>query len=162
MIISARRTARALNIVLIVKSSNEFSVKLTCDQVGTSRAKARVGGSRKCGCPFLLIGRIHSNNKKWTLQASFGMHNHKVASTVLGHPYAGRLTDAEQDMIVNASGMFLKPKAISDMLVKANPQNVTSRKQIANFKHNLLLKDRGNMTVCQTTLSFLHEKRYRV
>ena len=90
------------------------------------------------------------------------MHNHEVASTVLGHPYARRLTDVEQDMIVNASGMFLKPKAISDMLVKADPQNVTSRKQIANFKHNLLLKDRGNMIVCQTTLSFLHEKGYRV
>ena len=160
MIEWAREIGRPFNIAILISNSNDRYVKLICDQGGVSRAIVNKGGSRKCECPFELVGR-RSRFVKWTLKVKFGMHNHEIGTTSLGHPYLGRLTPKEKDSVI-ACGVFKKPKEISQMLVNNNPKNVTSRKQISNFKYKVLLRDRGNLTVCQQTLVFLHNKGYRV
>ena len=49
-------------------------------------------GTRKCGCPFRLRGYLVKIGDKWILKLICGSHNHELANTLVGHPYAGRFT----------------------------------------------------------------------
>ncbi|XP_017438157.1 uncharacterized protein LOC108344203 [Vigna angularis] len=46
-------------------------------------------GTRKCECPFQLRGKPSSNGDEWILQVICGYHNHDLAKTLVGYPYAG-------------------------------------------------------------------------
>ncbi|XP_047147469.1 uncharacterized protein LOC124819909 [Vigna umbellata] len=53
-------------------------------------AVASVYGTRKCECPFRLKGKPCSDGAGWVLKVMCGHHNHELAETLVGHPYAGR------------------------------------------------------------------------
>jgi len=46
-------------------------------------------GSRKCGCPFKLCAKQVSGGDGWVVKLICGIHNHKMAKSLVGHLYAG-------------------------------------------------------------------------
>ncbi|XP_006577644.1 uncharacterized protein [Glycine max] len=52
---------------------------------------------------FVLIGceRSVHGGEGWAVKLICGIHNHELAKTLVGHPYAGRLTDDEKNIIVD-------------------------------------------------------------
>ncbi|KAH1189465.1 Protein FAR1-RELATED SEQUENCE 5 [Glycine max] len=58
-------------------------------------------GSKKCGCPFRLCGKPVHGGEGWMVKLICGIHNHELAKSFVGHPYAGRLTKDEKKIIAN-------------------------------------------------------------
>lgn len=50
--------------------------------------KVNVTSTHKCDCPFKLQGKHVSNGEGWILKVIYASHNHKLAKTLVGHPYA--------------------------------------------------------------------------
>ena len=44
--------------------------------------------SRKCECPFRLRGKPIKCGQGWMVELIYGSHNHDLAETMVGHPYA--------------------------------------------------------------------------
>ena len=57
-----------------------------------------------------------------------GSHNHDLAETLVGHPYAGRLTNDEKSMLVDMIKTSTKPRSILLTLKKRNEKNLTTIK----------------------------------
>ncbi|XP_052732394.1 uncharacterized protein LOC128196201 [Vigna angularis] len=64
-------------------------------------AVASVYDTRKCECPFRLKGKPCSDGAGWVLKVMCGHHNHELAETLVGHPYAGRLNTSEKSLLVD-------------------------------------------------------------
>ncbi|XP_040868472.1 uncharacterized protein [Glycine max] len=63
---------------------------------------------------FVLIGceRSVHGGEGWAVKLICGIHNHELAKTLVGHPYAGRLTDDEKNIIANMMKSNVKPRNI--------------------------------------------------
>jgi len=59
-----------------------------------------------------------------------GSHNHDVVETLVGHPYAGRLTRDEKTMFTDMTKSMVKPKSILLTLKEHNEKNVTTIRQV--------------------------------
>ncbi|XP_014499274.1 uncharacterized protein LOC106760350 [Vigna radiata var. radiata] len=73
-------------------------VKLGCERGGKywkykADAVPSVYNTRKCECPFRLKGKPCLDGDGWVLNVMCGHHNHELAETLVGHPYAGRCAD---------------------------------------------------------------------
>ncbi|XP_052728461.1 uncharacterized protein LOC128195266 [Vigna angularis] len=100
-------------VVVIVRSDIATGVRgrktfviLGCERGGKYRkykadAVASVYGTRKCECPFRLKGKPCSDGAGWVLKVMCGHHNHELAETLVGHPYAGRLNTSEKSLLVD-------------------------------------------------------------
>ncbi|XP_052736682.1 uncharacterized protein LOC128197877 [Vigna angularis] len=92
-------------VVVIVRSDIATSIRgrktfviLGCERGGKYRkykadAVPSVYDTRKCECPFRLKGKPCSDGDGWVLKVMRGHHNHELAETLVGHPYAGRCAD---------------------------------------------------------------------
>ncbi|XP_052730098.1 uncharacterized protein LOC128195740 [Vigna angularis] len=92
-------------VVIIVRSDIATGVRgrktfviLGCERGEKYRkykadAVASVYNTRKCECPFRLKGKPCSDGVGWVLKVMCGHHNHELAETLVGHPYAGRCAD---------------------------------------------------------------------
>ncbi|KAH1253579.1 hypothetical protein GmHk_04G010198 [Glycine max] len=54
-------------------------------------------GSRKCGCPFKLRGKLMLGGEKWMVNLICRSHNHALAKSFGGHPYVSQLTLKEHN-----------------------------------------------------------------
>ncbi|XP_047165133.1 uncharacterized protein LOC124834478 [Vigna umbellata] len=89
-------------VVVIVRSDIATSVRerktfiiLRCERGGKYQkykadAVPSVYDTRKCECLFRLKGKPCSNGDGWVLKVMCEHHNHELAETLVGHPYAGR------------------------------------------------------------------------
>ena len=174
----ARHLAVSKKFVLVIKRSNRSRVVVTCDLAGKYRNGKRVlpgaenrsiyrkpatdTPTRKCSCPFALVGVRKKFQKGWVLTVTCGQHNHALPTTLVGHPYAGRLT-AEQKEFVKEKFLYLAtPKMVLQELRAKYPGNVTSIRQIYNMRETLMVEDCGEMTMTQWCLKFLKDREYRV
>jgi len=66
------------------------------------------------------------------LKVICGLHNHELANTLVGHPYAGRLRPDEHALVVDITKSRVKPKNILLTLKENNENNVTTLKQLYN------------------------------
>ncbi|KAH1240868.1 PKS-NRPS hybrid synthetase [Glycine max] len=57
--------------------------------------------SRKCGCPFKLRAKPVLGGDGWMVKLICGIHNHKMAKSMVGHPYAGRLIKDEKNVVTD-------------------------------------------------------------
>jgi len=64
-----------------------------------------------------------------------GTHNHKMAKSFVGHPYAGRLTKYEKIVVSDMMKSMVKPRNILLMLKEHNVNSYTTIKQIYNVKN---------------------------
>jgi len=58
------------------------------------------------------------------------IHNHELAKSLVGHPYAGQLTKAEKTLIVDMTKSMVKPRNILLTLKEHNVNSCTTIKQI--------------------------------
>ncbi|KAH1225852.1 Protein FAR1-RELATED SEQUENCE 6 [Glycine max] len=81
-------------------------VLIGCERSGQYKCRnkefvRRDTGSRKCGCPFKLHGKPKHGGEGWMVKLICGIHNHELAKSLVGHPYAGRLTKDEKKIIAD-------------------------------------------------------------
>jgi len=98
--------------------------KYKCD------AKMSLSGTRKCDCPFRLRGQPISQGEGLVLNVKCGYHNHDVSSTLVGHPYAGRLKSTEHSLLVDMTKSQVKPANILVTLKEKDACNLTTLKQV--------------------------------
>lgn len=57
---------------------------------------------------------------KWKVVVQHGVHNHELPKTLVGYPYAERLSKAERIIVVDMSLAGVKPKEILNTLKQHN------------------------------------------
>ncbi|GJY70168.1 hypothetical protein Tco_0473150 [Tanacetum coccineum] len=89
-----RKTGYSVGYVVVIKTSkSNESVTIQCDRSGISISKKKSTkntGSKKCGCPFELVGKYLPSYNGWMLVVICETHNHEPALYLEGHSYARR------------------------------------------------------------------------
>ncbi|KAL5166776.1 hypothetical protein HKD37_18G051680 [Glycine soja] len=70
---------------------------ISCERSGEYRRDTE---TRKCGCPFKLCCKLVVGGEGWMVKLICGVHNHELANSLVGHPYAGQLTKAEKHLLI--------------------------------------------------------------
>ncbi|KAL5180176.1 Protein FAR1-RELATED SEQUENCE 5 [Glycine soja] len=118
-------------------------------------------GSRKCGCPFRLRGKPVHGGEGWMVKLIYGIHNHELAKSIIGHPYAERLTKDEKKIIVDMTKSMVKPKNILLTLKEHNANSCTTIKQIYNARSAYRSSIRGADTEMQHLMKLLEHSTYK-
>jgi len=91
-------------VAVIIRSNTHTGSKgrtsfvlIGCERSGEYRCRKkdfvrRDTGTRKCGCPFKLRCKPVVRGQGWMVKLMCGIHNHELARSLVGHPYAGQLT----------------------------------------------------------------------
>ncbi|XP_028180755.1 uncharacterized protein LOC114367761 [Glycine soja] len=75
---------------------------------------------------FVAIhGKPVHGGEGWAVKLICGIHNHELAKTLVGHPYAGRLTDDEKNIVADMTKSNVKPRNILLTLKEHNNSNST-------------------------------------
>ncbi|KAJ1393023.1 OTU domain [Sesbania bispinosa] len=157
-------------VVVIMRSDSggidrKIKLILGCERSGKyrpykSELVRNVTGSRKCECPFRLRGRPLANGVGWKLNVVCGVHNHEVAESLEGHPYAGRLTVEEKSLLEDMTKNMVKPQSILLTLKDHNVHNVTTIKQIYNARTAFRKSERGPRTELQHLMNLMEHDNY--
>ena len=89
-----------------------------------------------------------------------GVHNHEMAKSLVGHPYAGRLTKDEKIVVADMMKSMVKPRNILLMLNKHNANSYTTIKQIYNVRHVYRSSLRGSNIEMQQLMMLLDRDQY--
>ena len=81
-----------LEFALLVKGVENI------DHKKKEELKRKCTGSKKCDCPFQLVG-LKVLNGEWKLKITCGFHNHAPSTQLEGHSYAGWLTEKEKEIL---------------------------------------------------------------
>ncbi|KAH1247661.1 Protein FAR1-RELATED SEQUENCE 5 [Glycine max] len=117
-------------------------------------------GSSKCGCPFKLHGKPVHGGEGWMVKLICGIHNHELAKSLVGHPYAGRLTKDEKKIITDMTKSMVKQKNILLTLKEYNVSSCTTIKQIYNARSAYRSSIRGADTEMQHLMKLLERDQY--
>jgi len=89
-----------------------------------------------------------------------GIHNHEMTKSLVGHPYAGRLTKDEKNVVADMMKSMVKPINILLMLKEHNNNNYTTIKQIYNARHAYRSSIRGSNPEMQQLMMLLDRDQY--
>ncbi|XP_017428787.1 uncharacterized protein LOC108336850 [Vigna angularis] len=155
-----RKVAFDLGFVLVIIRSNttigeagrKTFIVLGCERSEKYRkykpdVQPSVSDTRKCECPFRLRGKPKGHG--WVLRVMYGYHNHELAETLVGYPFAWRLNAAEQSILVDMTKSQVKPSNILLTLKEHNEDNMTMIKQIYNARYTYKRFLRGSKTEMQ-------------
>ncbi|KAH1192596.1 hypothetical protein GmHk_19G053794 [Glycine max] len=117
-------------------------------------------GTRKCGCPFKLRCKPTVGGKGWMGKLICGVHNHELVKSLVGHPYAGRLTKAEKTLIADMTKSMVKPRNILLTLKEHNANSCTTIKQIYNARSAFHSSIRGSNLEMQHLMKLLEHDQY--
>lgn len=149
----AQNLGRSLGYVIVTKRSKKYKTKLSgclskvtlmCDRNGISKSTSSATNrtTKKTNCPFELVGKHMKMYNFWTLRVVCEKHNHEPALDMKGHPYAQRLSDNENRLVVDLLKKDVKPQDILSTLKEKNPNNVSTlqtiyeaRKKIRKTRH---------------------------
>ncbi|KAL5131865.1 hypothetical protein HKD37_12G034652 [Glycine soja] len=134
---------------------NTSFVLIGCERSGEYRCRKkefvrRDTGTRKCGCPFKLRGKPVVGGQGWMVKLICGIHNHELAKSLVGHPYAGRLTKDEKTLIVDMTKSMVKPRNI---LLTLKEHNANSYSTYKTNRYKLSLLDFVEVTPTGMTFS---------
>ena len=76
---------------------------------------------------------------RWKVKVICEVHNHELPRTLVGHPYAGRLSKHEKKFLGEMKIAWLKPKDILCGLKAHNEANASTMRTIYNAKANMRL-----------------------
>ncbi|KAL5149610.1 Protein FAR1-RELATED SEQUENCE 5 [Glycine soja] len=159
-------------VAVIMRSDTETGsrgrssfVLIGCERSGTYKCRNKEfvrkdTGSRKCGCPFRLRGKPVRGGEGWMVKLICGIHNHELAKSLVGHPYAGRLTKEEKKIIADMTKSMVKPKNILLTLKEHNADSYTTIKQIYNARSAYRSSIRGADTEMQHLMKLLERDQY--
>ncbi|KAH1194225.1 PKS-NRPS hybrid synthetase [Glycine max] len=117
-------------------------------------------GTRKCGCLFKFCGKPVVGRQGWMVKLIYGIHNHELAKSLVGHPYVERLTKAEKTLIANMTKSMVKPRNILLTLKGYNANSCTTIKQIYNARSAYHSFIRGSDTEMQHLMKLLERDQY--
>ncbi|KAL5185075.1 hypothetical protein HKD37_17G048650 [Glycine soja] len=170
----ARTVAHENGFVAIIMRSDTYTgsrgrtsfVLIGCERSGQYKCRKkefvrRDTGTRKCGCPFKIRGKPMHGGEGWMVKLICGFHNHELAKTLVGHPYAGRLTNEEKNIIVDMTKLNVKPRNILLTLKEHNANNCTTIKQIYNARSAYRSSIRGDDTKMQHLMRLLEHSIYK-
>ncbi|KAH1209841.1 hypothetical protein HKD37_15G043182 [Glycine soja] len=107
-----------------VENEEDAGVKVDCsDAFNTSKLRVKP-----------VLGR-----DGWMVKLICGIHNHEMAKSLVGHPYAGRLTKDEKTVVADMTKSMVKPRNILLTLKEHNDNNQTNLQ-------------------CETYLLFFHKR----
>ncbi|KAH1256460.1 PKS-NRPS hybrid synthetase [Glycine max] len=140
-------------------------VLIGCERSGEYKCRKkefirRDTGTRKCGCPFKLCCKPVAGGEGWMVKLICGVHNHKLAKSLVGHPYAGRLTKAEKTLIADMTKSMVKPRNILLTLKEHNANSCTTIKQIYNARSAFRSSIRGSDLEMQHLMKLLERDQY--
>ncbi|KAL5165939.1 Protein FAR1-RELATED SEQUENCE 5 [Glycine soja] len=159
-------------VAVIMRSDTETGsrgrssfVLIGCERSGTYKCRNKEfvrkdTGSRKCGCPFRLRGKPVRGGEGCMVKLICGIHNHELAKSLVGHPYAGRLTKEEKKIIADMTKSMVKPKNILLTLKEHNADSYTTIKQIYNARSAYRSSIRGADTEMQHLMKLLERDQY--
>ena len=75
-----------------------------------------------------------------------GVYNHEMTKSLVGHPYAGRLTKDDKIVVVDMTKSMVKSRNILLTLKKHDANSYTTIKQIYNVRHAYHSSIRGSDT----------------
>ncbi|XP_028242333.1 protein FAR1-RELATED SEQUENCE 5-like [Glycine soja] len=138
---------------------------IACERSGEYRPKKHnlvrtCTGSRKCGCPFKLRVKPVLGGDNWMVKLICEIHNHEMAKSLVGHPYAGRLTKDEKIVVADMTKSMVKPRNILLTLKENNDNNYTTIKQIYNARHAYRSSIKGSNTEMQQLMMLLNRDQY--
>ncbi|KAL5148319.1 hypothetical protein HKD37_13G035375 [Glycine soja] len=141
-------------------------VLIGCERNGTYKGRNKEfvrkdTGSRKCGCPFRLRGKPVHGGEGWMVKLICGIRNHELAKSLVGHPYAGRLTKDEKKIIADMTKSMVKPKNILLTLKEHNANSCTTIKQIYNARSAYRSSIRRADTEMQHLMKLLEHSTYK-
>ncbi|KAH1232056.1 Protein FAR1-RELATED SEQUENCE 5 [Glycine max] len=116
--------------------------------------------TRKYGCPFKIRGKPVHGGEGWAVKLICGIQYHELAKTLVGHPYAGRLTDDEKNIVADMTKSNVKPRNILLTLKKYNSSSCTTIKQIYNARSAYRSSIRGDDTEMQHLMRLLERDQY--
>ena len=119
----------------------------------------RDSATRKCNCPFSIRG-VYISENQWKVQVICGVHNHDLPNSLVGHPYAGRLTKEEKKFVAELSISGVKPKDVLCGLKRRHEDNASTMKTIYNAKTKLRIHEMEGRTAMQQLLKVLVAKHY--
>lgn len=124
------------------------------------KSKARKHtGTKKCGCPFTLKG-VWLPDDKWKVKVECGEHNHEIASTLVGHSFAGRLRDNEKQLLKEMISSGIKPKEVLTTLKQKSKGNKSTMRTIYNARAHLRLAEMEGRSEMQQVMKLLREYHY--
>jgi len=88
------------------------------------------------------------------------VHNHELVNSLVGHPYAERLTKAEKTLIVDMTKSMVKPRNILLTLKEHNANSCTTIKQIYNARSAFCSSIRGSDIEMQHLMKLLERDQY--
>ncbi|KAL5141614.1 Protein FAR-RED ELONGATED HYPOCOTYL 3 [Glycine soja] len=140
-------------------------VLIGCERSGTYKCRNKEfvrkdTGSRKCGCPFRLREKPVHGGEGWMVKLICGIHNHELAKSLVGHPYAGQLTKDEKKIIADMTKSMVKPKNILLTLKEHNANSCTTIKQIYNARSAYCSSIKGADIKMQHLMKLLERDQY--
>ncbi|XP_022146566.1 2-succinylbenzoate--CoA ligase, chloroplastic/peroxisomal isoform X2 [Momordica charantia] len=147
-----REVGKRNGLVIVIKTSDAGvngrrpRISFGCERSGSYRRtsklevlgdrKARkLTGTKKCGCPFLLKGQKLTTDDDWIVKVVCGVHNHLAIKNMEGHSFAGRLSQEENEILMNLSRSSVRPKDILNTLKSRDARNASTMKTIYNARH---------------------------
>jgi len=91
----------------------------------------------------------------WMVELICGSHNHDLVETMVGHPYAGKLSIEEKVMVEDMTKTSIKPRNILLTMKERNEKNVTTIKQVYNAMTVHRRSQRGHKTEMQQLMLLL-------
>jgi len=89
-----------------------------------------------------------------------GSHNHELAKSLMGHPYASRLTKEEKIIVADMTKSMVKPRNILLTLKEHMDNSYTTIKQIYNAINVYCSSVRGSNTEMQQLMKLLEWDQY--
>ena len=96
----------------------------------------------------------------WSVKLICGIHNHKLAKTLVGHPYTGRLSSDEKTIIADMMKLNVKPRNILLTLKEHNANSCSTIKQIYNARSAYRSSIKGDDTEMQHLMRLLERDQY--
>ncbi|KAH1243441.1 hypothetical protein GmHk_07G020520 [Glycine max] len=96
----------------------------------------------------------------WMMKLICGVHNHELAKSLVGHPYAGRLTKAKKTLITDMTKSMVKPRNILLTLKEHNANTCRTIKQIYNARSAFRSSIRGSDLEMQHLMKLLERDQY--
>ncbi|XP_038693791.1 uncharacterized protein LOC119991519 [Tripterygium wilfordii] len=120
--------------------------------------RSEIGGFGKR--PTLLKGVKLKIDDDWMLRVQCGKHNHAATLYMEGDPYAGQLSAIENEILVDMSKNYVKPRNILNSLKNRDPDNASTIDTIYNARKKIRAAEKADRSEMQVLMSFLHESGY--
>ena len=141
-----------------VKKASRYTICCDRDSIRASESVGlRQTATQKINCPWRGIAAARKDDDwKWTFRHWDGEHNHGPSADISAHSAHRKLTDAQKEIVKNASRHPAIPaRAVAALAREAEPGSVLKQKDVDNQRQRFRLDELNGRTPTQTFLHIL-------